>query len=125
MFDVGFLELLLIGVVALLVVGPERLPKIARTAGMWVGRGRRMLSSVKNDIEQEMQAEELRKVLNDGKLNNPLHDVVEETRHTFSEIKEQTEAVADDLKKGVDPTSADSAAEASPDAKSDNKQDRA
>ena len=58
MFDVGFLELLVVGVVALLVIGPERLPKLARTAGMWVGRGRRFVSSVKADIEQELKTEE-------------------------------------------------------------------
>ena len=56
MFDVGFFELLLIGIVALLVVGPERLPKLARTAGMWLGRGRRFIGSVKDDIDREIKA---------------------------------------------------------------------
>ncbi len=55
MFDIGFWELVLIGVVALLVVGPERLPKLARTAGLWIGRGRRMLSSVKAEIDRELK----------------------------------------------------------------------
>ena len=63
MFDIGFLELLLIGVVALLVVGPERLPKLARTAGLWLGRGRRMLSSVKAELDRELKAEELKQIL--------------------------------------------------------------
>ena len=53
-FDVGFFELMLIGVVALLVVGPERLPMLARTAGKWLGKGKQMISSVKADIAQEM-----------------------------------------------------------------------
>jgi sec-independent protein translocase protein TatB len=61
MFDIGFTELLIIGVVALLVVGPERLPKVARTAGHLLGRFQRYVSSVKSDISREVQLEELRK----------------------------------------------------------------
>jgi sec-independent protein translocase protein TatB len=61
MFDIGFTELLLIGVVALLVVGPERLPKLARTAGHLLGRFQRYAASVKSDISREVQLEELRK----------------------------------------------------------------
>lgn len=61
MFDIGFTELLVIGVVALLVVGPERLPKVARTAGHLFGRMQRYVSSVKADISQEMELDELRK----------------------------------------------------------------
>ena len=53
MFDVGFFELMLIAVVALLVVGPERLPRLAKTAGLWVGKAKRFVSNVKTDIEQE------------------------------------------------------------------------
>lgn len=61
MFDIGFSELLLIGVVALLVIGPERLPKVARTAGHLFGRFQRYVSNVKEDIGREMQLEELQK----------------------------------------------------------------
>jgi sec-independent protein translocase protein TatB len=61
MFDIGFTELLVIGVVALLVVGPERLPKVARTAGHLLGRFQRYVSTVKSDISREVQLEELRK----------------------------------------------------------------
>jgi sec-independent protein translocase protein TatB len=60
MFDIGFAELLVIAVVALLVIGPERLPRVARTAGMWVGRARRFVSSVKADIDRELAADELK-----------------------------------------------------------------
>ncbi|MCA1924953.1 MAG: Sec-independent protein translocase protein TatB [Thiobacillus sp.] len=62
MFDIGFTELLVIGVVALIVIGPERLPKVARTAGHLYGRMQRYVSTVKSDISREMQADELRKV---------------------------------------------------------------
>ncbi|MEW6133580.1 MAG: Sec-independent protein translocase protein TatB [Pseudomonadota bacterium] len=61
MFDIGFTELLVIGVVALLVVGPERLPRVARTAGHLFGRFQRYVSTVKADIGREMELDELRK----------------------------------------------------------------
>ena len=92
MFDVGMLELFLVAVVALLVVGPERLPKLARTAGMWIGRGRRFISTVRDDIDREMKADELRSILDKQKQSNPLHEVVEDTKKTFSDIKAETEA---------------------------------
>ena len=62
MFDIGFTELLVIGVVALIVIGPERLPKVARTAGHLYGRMQRYVSSVKSDISHEMQLDEMRRV---------------------------------------------------------------
>src|SRR5512139_1743988 len=55
MFDIGFTELIVIGVVALIVIGPERLPKVARTAGLLYARMQRYVSSVKSDISHEMQ----------------------------------------------------------------------
>lgn len=61
MFDIGFSELVVIGVVALIVIGPERLPKVARTAGHLYGRMQRYVSSVKSDISREIQLDELRK----------------------------------------------------------------
>lgn len=62
MFDFGFSELLLIGVVALVVIGPERLPKVARTAGHLFGRMQRYVADVKADINREIQVEELKKL---------------------------------------------------------------
>jgi sec-independent protein translocase protein TatB len=62
MFDIGFSELMVIGVVALLVIGPERLPKVARTAGHMLGRLQRYVNDVKADINREMELDELRKV---------------------------------------------------------------
>ena len=63
MFDIGFWEIIFILIIALLVVGPERLPRIARTAGLWVGKMRGFVASVKADIDQELASEELKKVL--------------------------------------------------------------
>jgi sec-independent protein translocase protein TatB len=62
MFDVGFSEMIVIGVVALVVLGPERLPKVARTLGVLFGRMQRYVAQVKSDISREMEAAELGKV---------------------------------------------------------------
>jgi sec-independent protein translocase protein TatB len=83
MFDIGFWELLVIGVVALLVIGPERLPKVARTAGLWLGRARRFVSSVKADIDREIAAEELKKVLAKQADSSGVHEILEETRKSI------------------------------------------
>lgn len=92
MFDVGFTELLLIGVVALLVIGPERLPKVARTAGLWVGKGRRFLSSVKAEVEQELRTEELKRVLAEQAKSNPVHDIIDDIGKTTGDIKAKAES---------------------------------
>ncbi len=64
MFDIGFWELLLIALVALVVVGPERLPKLIRVTGLWVGRANASVQSIRNDISRELRAEELKQALN-------------------------------------------------------------
>jgi len=91
MFDVGFWELSLIALVALLVIGPERLPKVARIAGLWIGRGRRMIGSVKADIEREIKAEELKEVLDKQAQSNPLEEILGDTQETLDGFKRQTE----------------------------------
>jgi len=78
MFDIGFWELALIGVILLLVVGPERLPKVARTAGLWVGRGRRMLSAMKAEIDREIKAQEFQEILDKQARNNPLETILDD-----------------------------------------------
>ena len=66
MFDVGFSELLVIAVVALLVLGPERLPRAARFAGLWVRRARAQWHAVRNELEQELAADDLRRSLEEA-----------------------------------------------------------
>jgi sec-independent protein translocase protein TatB len=78
MFDIGALELILIGVVALLVVGPERLPKLARTAGLWAGKARHAFQSVKQEIDREIKAEELKEILRKQAQSNPLERILED-----------------------------------------------
>ncbi|MES9906559.1 MAG: Sec-independent protein translocase protein TatB [Sedimenticola sp.] len=92
MFDIGFFELAIIGLVALLVVGPERLPKLAHTAGKWIGKGRSMISSVKAEIEKEIKTEELKEILEKQKKElNPLEEVIEETSSAVRDLKNETD----------------------------------
>lgn len=86
MFDVGFFELLVIGVVALLVVGPERLPGIARSAGKWMGRARRMVGNLKAEVDRELAAEELKKNLAKQAGIDSIHEIVEETKSVGEDI---------------------------------------
>ncbi len=76
MFDIGFTELMLIGVVALIVIGPERLPKVARTAGQWLGKLNRYVSQVKQDIDRDIKLEELRKMQQDMKDTAQRYEVM-------------------------------------------------
>jgi sec-independent protein translocase protein TatB len=86
MFDIGFGELVLIGIVALVVIGPERLPKVARTAGLWVGRMRGFVMSVKSDIDREMRAEDLRRIMDEQARSSGIHEILEETRESVEEL---------------------------------------
>jgi sec-independent protein translocase protein TatB len=63
MFGISFTELLLVGLVALLVLGPERLPGAARTAGLWIGRLKRSFNAIKTEVEREIGADEIRRQL--------------------------------------------------------------
>ncbi len=88
MFDIGFWELTIIAVVALLVIGPERLPKVARTVGLWVGRMRGFVMSVKADVDRELRAEELKRIMEEQAKSTGLHEIVEETKDSFEQSKE-------------------------------------
>lgn len=63
MFDIGFFELLFIAIIALLVLGPERLPKAARAVGSWVGKAKRMMNQLSRELDREIEAEELKQEL--------------------------------------------------------------
>ncbi len=79
MFDIGFWELGLIGVVALLVIGPERLPSVARSVGKWVGTARRFVHSVQADINTEVsKADELKRLLEEQSRVESLHEIIEQ-----------------------------------------------
>ncbi len=97
MFDMGFTELMLIGIVGLVVIGPERLPAVARTAGKYFGRLRRFMSDVKADVESELRTDELREILNsqNDELQS-LKEVVNDVgKDVSSSVNEAKKSVAD------------------------------
>jgi sec-independent protein translocase protein TatB len=77
MFDIGFSEIVLIMVIALIVVGPERLPRLARSTGLWIGKIRGFVASVKAEIDHELAAEELRKTLSRQAEMPELEEIIE------------------------------------------------
>lgn len=84
MFDIGFWELIMVGVVALLLVGPERLPELASFIGRWVGRGRRLMNTIRADVEKEVATHNLNKILKQGNEDNL--EIIEQTRKEFKDI---------------------------------------
>lgn len=85
LFDVGFQEIVLIGVIALLVIGPERLPAVARSVGLWVGKIQRFVAGVKTDIRNELQNDELRGLLSSQEDQiRELKETLTETRNEFA-----------------------------------------
>jgi len=89
MFDVGFSELVVIAIVALVVIGPERLPKVARTAGHLLGRLQRYVNDVKADINREMQLDELKK------LQSELQDSASKFEHSINTEFQTVQQIAD------------------------------
>jgi len=94
MFDIAFSELLVIGLVALIVIGPERLPKLARTAGQWLGRLNRYVTQVKQDIDRDLKLEELRRLQQEMKETAQRYEILaEETRREIEEEANQVKRV--------------------------------
>lgn len=121
MFDIGFSELLLIAVVALVVLGPERLPKAARFAGLWVRRARNQWDSVKQELERELQAEELQRNLRSVRQSvqqaeRDLHEGATRLRGDVDALRDEVDAVAAPAPPAADAAdaAADPAAQALP-----------
>jgi sec-independent protein translocase protein TatB len=98
MFDIGFTELLVIGVVALIVIGPEKLPRMARTVGHLAGRLQRYVADVKADINREIELEELRKMRDSMQqaASSFESSVQSEMNKTEAELNKSVEAVVGD-----------------------------
>jgi sec-independent protein translocase protein TatB len=84
MFDVGFWEILLILVLALVVIGPERLPGAARQAGFWVGKARRYIEGVRTEVEQELDVNEFKRMLRNQEVQ-------------INELQQQIKSSVDDV----------------------------
>ena len=118
MFDIGFSELLLIAVVALVVLGPERLPKAARFAGLWVRRARNQWDSVKQELERELHAEELQRNLRSVRQSvqqaeRDLHEGATRLRGDVDALRDEVDAIAAPAPPAAD-AAADPAAQALP-----------
>ena len=98
MFDIGFWELGLLMIIGLLVIGPERLPKLARTVGLLLGKARGIVRSVKADVQRELAAEELKQTLSKQAKSNPIHEIIEETRNVSRDAKSSLDETAQSLK---------------------------
>jgi sec-independent protein translocase protein TatB len=100
MFDIGFSELMVIGVVALIVIGPEKLPRMARTVGHLAGRLQRYVSDVKADINREIELDELRKMRDSMQqaASNFESTVQTEMNKTETELNKSVEEVVSDKK---------------------------
>jgi sec-independent protein translocase protein TatB len=92
MFDIGFSELMVIGVVALLVIGPEKLPRVARTLGHLLGRAQRYVNDVKSDINREIQLDELKKL--QSEVTDSARAIEESVRKEYDAARQTVEAPA-------------------------------
>lgn len=97
MFEVGFSELLMVGLVALIVIGPERLPRAARLAGLWIGRINASLSGIKADIQQQLHAEEMRQLMEQHQIGGEMERIIAETKAGIDDLEQQAQTLADDI----------------------------
>jgi sec-independent protein translocase protein TatB len=109
MFDIGFSELFVIGVVALVVIGPERLPKVARTMGHLFGRLQRYVTQVKSDINREMDLAELGKVKTE--FENAARSFQSDVESKAAEAERDIREVQAQIDRELNATSAPSAPE--------------
>src|SRR5512137_1802515 len=95
MFDFSFGELAVIGTVALVVLGPERLPKVARTVGEWVGKAQRYVSQVKSDINREIELAELKK------LQEEARQAAQSVQSSLNEVSSGITSIESEISKGT------------------------
>lgn len=105
MFDIGFAELMVVGIMGLVVLGPEKLPTAARTVGLWVGRIRRSLGSIQREISAELKVEELKRTVSVSKeqLDEELKDMSQPYAKPFGEDSPAQKAAMDAPKPEFDP----------------------
>ena len=100
MFDISFTELMLVGMVALVVIGPERLPKVAKTVGHLLGRAQRYVNDVKGDIQREVELDELRKMKDD--MESAARSMQSSMQQTESKLRKEFQSPVDDFKGELD-----------------------
>lgn len=104
MFDIGFAEILLIGVVALIVLGPEKLPTAVRAVGLWVGRAKRAVSSIQSEISEELRIDEMRRTASIKKeeLDKELNEMKQPFKQAFSEDSPMAQSVESPVPEPID-----------------------
>ena len=95
MFDVGFTEIFLIGIVSLVVIGPERLPAVAKTVGQWIGKLQRFVKGVKTDLASELETGDLKKLIGDQR------EQIDELRNMVSTAKKDFQSTAKSVEKST------------------------
>ncbi len=95
MFEVGFSELMMVGVVALIVIGPQKLPTVARVAGLWIGKTRNTIDQVKTEISLQLQAEELRQLGQQNMVAEQLQQTIADSEAAVLEINAAFDAFGD------------------------------
>jgi sec-independent protein translocase protein TatB len=99
-FDIGFLELLLIGIMALLVLGPERLPGAIRTASLWLGRLKRSFNQIKQEVEREINIDEIKQQLHNESVLKNIETDIEQVKQTIkNEMDDLDSQLRPDLEK--------------------------
>jgi len=111
MFDIGFSEIVVIGVVALIVIGPERLPKVARTLGHMFGRLQRYVNEVKADINREMELDELRKL--QSEVQSAARDIEQSVAQAAHDAESGVRSVEAQLNEAASETAPEGAADTS------------
>jgi len=94
-FDIGFSELIVIAVVALLVIGPERMPGVARTVGALLGRAQRYVNKLKADIQNEVDLEEFKRI------KSTFYDAAKSIEHSVNQAREEIDATAESLNANI------------------------
>ncbi|MEE8058359.1 MAG: Sec-independent protein translocase protein TatB [Pseudomonadales bacterium] len=112
MFDIGFQELLLLGVISLLIMGPERLPGAVRTASLWLTRLRHSFQQIKTEIEREVGADEIKQQLHNESIMQSLEqtksDLQDSVQHITSNLKPELDTLPDDINNSGNPEATDS-----------------
>lgn len=103
MLNIGFLEIVTVCVVALLVLGPDKLPGTVRTVGLWVGRLKRSFNNIKSEIEKEVGADEIRRQLRNEEIMEKIKKTQKQFTSTVDSVKKEAAAVTSSLKpEGLD-----------------------
>lgn len=104
MFDIGFSELIIVAIVTLLVVGPERLPETIKTAALWLGRARGMLSDAKETIKEEIGVDDIRQTLHNENVMKDLKDAKQKVNQSLNSARSFESGLRDQIEQSVNDT---------------------